>query len=227
MYPPSDRERCVPDIFDEVEEELRAERAQKFLTQYAGWMLGAVLLVVIAVAGWQAWRWHQAKQDERAGAAYIGAMLATEQPGGAGSAAALNQFDALAVQAPQGYRTLSRLQAAALQAQTGHLKEALALWDAVAGDGNADPLLRDLASLLWAQHQVESGDPAIVRARLEPLAGTPGPWRALAQEQIALLDLRQGRTDQAKQTLTALRNAADAPAGVKERATALLARLGA
>ena len=227
MYPPSDRERCVPDIFDEVEEELRAERAQKFLTQYAGVILGSVLLVVAAVAGWQGWRWHQAKQDEQAGAVYIAAMVAAGQPGGAGNAAALNEFDALAQQAPQGYRALARLQAAALQAQNGHLQVALALWDAVAGDSGADPLLRNLATLLWAQHQVEAGDPAIVRARLEPLANARGPWRALAQEQLALLDLRQGHADQAKQTLTALRDAADAPVGVKERATALLARLGA
>lgn len=217
----------MPDIFDEVEEELRAERAQKFLTEYAGWLLGAVLLVVAAVAGWQAWRWHEARVDQQAAAVYIGGMLAVDQPNGAGHAAALNEFEALARQAPQGYRTLSRLQAAALLAQDGHLDQALSLWNEVAADGGADPLLRNLASLLWVQHQVDSGDPNLVRARLAPLAGTPGPWRALAQEQMALLDLRQGQTDQAKQTLTALRNAADAPAGVKERATALLARLGA
>ena len=33
-------------------------------------------------------------------------------------------------------------------------------WDQVAGDGSADPLLRDLATLLWAQRQLDGGDPA-------------------------------------------------------------------
>ncbi len=217
----------MPDIFDEVEEELRAERAQRFLTEYAGWLLGAILLVVAAVAGWQAWRWHEARLDQQAAGVYIAGMLTADQPNGAGRTTALGEFEALGRQAPQGYRTLSRLQAAAIQAQDGHLDRALPLWNEVASDSGTDPLLRNLASLLWVQHQVDQGDPALVRARLQPLADTPGPWRALAQEQMALLDLRQGRTDQARQTLTALRNAADAPAGVKERATALLARIGA
>ena len=47
---------------------------------------------------------------------------------------------------------------------------AAALWDQVAADSSADPLLRDLASLLWAQHQIDSGDPSLLEARLKALA---------------------------------------------------------
>ena len=62
-------------------------------------------------------------------------------------------------------------------------------------DSSADPLLRDLASLLWALHEIDSGDPALLEARLKPLADPNNPWHALAEEQLALLDLRQGQTD--------------------------------
>ena len=44
--------------------------------------------------------------------------------------------------------------------------------------------------------------------------------------QPVLLDLRQGRPDQAKRTLQALAQDGMAPQGVRERATSLLQRLG-
>ena len=77
----------------------------------------------------------------------------------------------LAATAPEGYATLARLREAALKADAGDLPGAAALWDRVAGDASADPLLRDLASLLWAQHQIDSGDPALLEARLKAAGG--------------------------------------------------------
>ena len=52
----------------------------------------------------------------------------------------------LARTAPEGYRTLARLQAAALKAEQGDQQGAAALWNDVATDTSADPLLRDLAT---------------------------------------------------------------------------------
>ena len=35
-------------------------------------------------------------------------------------------------------------------------------WDQVAADSAADPLLRDLATLMWAQRQIDQGDPVLL-----------------------------------------------------------------
>ncbi len=218
----------MPDIFDEVEEELRAERTQQFLTRYAGAIAAVVVVVIALVAGWQGWRWYQARQDQAAAAVYLQAMLEAADTGpnaNAARAASLATFDRLAQHGPAGYRTLSRLRAAGLEASAGHLPQALALWNEVAADSSADPLLRNLAGLLWAQHQIDSGDPGILEARLKPLAEPDDPWHAMATEQLALLALRQGKTGEAKQMLTALTNDVTAPEGVRQRATAVLAQL--
>ncbi|MGA3398236.1 MAG: tetratricopeptide repeat protein [Acetobacteraceae bacterium] len=215
------------DIFDEVDEELRAERAQQLLKRYAGLIIAAALLVIAATGGWQAWRWWQARQDMAAGQRYLAAMALMQSPAAASNQQGItDDFDALARTAPEGYRTLARLQAAALRAQHGDLKGATALWNDVASDSSADPLLRDLASLLWCQQQIDTGDPALLEARLKALAEPGNAWRALAQEQLALLDLRQGRTEAAKTALSKLAQDVTAPNGVRERAAALLARLG-
>ena len=218
----------MADIFDEINEELRAERTQALLKRYAGVILATVVLIVIAAAGWEVWRWWQAKQDRVAAEKFLAATTIAE--GGKTNAAsgkiAIADFDAIAASAPEGYRTLARLRSAALQAQSGNLAGAEQQWNAVATDPNAEPLLRDLANLLWAQHQIDTGDPSLLAARLKVLAEPGNPWRPLAEEQLALLDLRQGKTAAAKTTLTALAEDMTAPSGVRGRAVELLGRLG-
>ncbi len=216
------------DIFDEVDEELRAERTQEFLKKYGGLLFAGCLLVVGAVAGWKAWGWYQEKQDLDAATRYLAASSYTEAAGVAGPnrAAALTGFDSVIASAPDAYRVLARLRVAALRAESGDLQGASAIWDQVAADGSADPLLRDLASLTWCMYHVDKGDPAAVEGRLKPLAAPGNVWRPLAQEQLALLDLRQGRTEAAKTQLKKLADDLTAPNGVRGRAGALLDRVG-
>jgi hypothetical protein len=220
----------VVDIFDEVDEELRAERAQRLLKRYAGVIIAAALLVVGVAAGWQTWRWYQTRQDQAAATEYLTAMNLAEAPAGvtdaARNSAAIAVLDKLETTAPEGYRTLARLRAAAAKSASGDLPGALAIWEQIAADTSADPLLRDLANLMWVEHQIDSGDPAVLQARLKVLAEPGNAWHALADEQLALLDMRLGKPDDAKAVLRRLAQDTTAPSGVRGRANTLLSRLG-
>jgi hypothetical protein len=211
----------VVDIFDEVEEDLRAERAEKLLKKYAWVIVALAVAIVAAAAGWQLWNRYQARQDTATAARYVAAGGADDT--GASNLAALDQ---LATTAPEGYRTLARLRAAGLKADSGDLPGAVALWNQVAADTSADRLLRDLASLLATQRELDKGDPAQLEARLKPLAESGNAWSTLAQEQLAMLDLRQGKVDAARTKLRMLSVDIDAPSGLRARAGALLAGLG-
>ncbi len=111
------------DIFDEVDEELRAERAQQLLKRYSGVIVAGVLLIVGAAVGWQGWRWYAARQDGAAAAQYLVAMnLANATAAGSSEAsrtAAIATFSKLATALPEGYATLARLREAALKADAG------------------------------------------------------------------------------------------------------------
>jgi hypothetical protein len=100
------------------------------------------------------------------------------------------------------------------------------MWDQVASDSQADPLLRDAATLAWVQHQVDAGDPAAVEGRLAPLVGAGNPWRPLALEQQALLALRTGQDGRARDIFKQIQSDPLAPEGVRARAAGLLTRLG-
>lgn len=227
------------DIFDEVDEELRAEKAQAVLKRYGGLIVAGAFAVVLGVAAWQGWQWWQTRQDQSAATSFLAAMRIADslapapgiQPADNAATAekraqAMAGFAAVAAEAPGGYRALAWLREAGLKADAGDLGAAVAIWDRVAGDSTVDPLLRDLANLISVIRQVDTADPAQLVARLKPMAASDSPWRAMAEEQLALLDIRQGRMDAAKETLGRLARDTAAPIGVRNRAGALLARLG-
>ncbi len=221
----------MADIFDEIGEDLRAERMQALLKRYGVLLIAAAVLVIIGVAGSQVWRGRQAEQRDQVAAAFIDATRkAAASPAAEGvspsRAQAATDFAHLAATAPEGYRTLARLREATLRAGAGDLPAALQLWDQVSADTTADPLLRDLASLSWVQHQVDQGDPAAVEGRLSPLVGLGNPWRALALEQQSLLAIRTGQEARARDILKTLQADTAAPDGVRGRASGLLSRLG-
>ena len=214
------------DIFDEVDEDLRADRAKLLLKRYGPLLVAVAVLVVALAGGWRAWQWYDAKQNAAVAERFLAAMKVADEKQAAARTAAIADFSAIAGSAHSGYRTLSRLRASGLKADAGDLPGAAALWDEVAADGSADPLLRDLANLQWAMHEIDSADPATVEARLQPLIIATNPWHALASETMAMLDLRRGRVDAARDTLKELAQDISAPEGVRRRAEGVLGRLG-
>jgi hypothetical protein len=207
----------LPDIFDEVEEDLRAERAARLWKRFATPILGALVLVVAGVAGWQGWQWYEARGRDAAAAAFLAAHRAAEAEG-ADLPAMGTRFEGLAPAGPAGYRTIALLRAAALKAETGERDAALALYDRVAADSAADPLYRDLASLMWVLRALDSADPALLAARIAPLARPDQPWSASARELAALVELRAGRREEARRALEALAADVTAPRAIRDRA---------
>lgn len=205
------------DIFDEVEEDLRAERAKRLWQRFGPAMIALAIALVAAAGGYEFWR-HRTAQQAAAAASALLAAGATEDK--AQSAAA---FDAVAANAPDGVAALARLRAAGLRADTGDLAGALAEWDRIASDRALDRIYRDLASLNWVLHQIDKAPAETLMPRLAPLMEEGAPWRASARELSALIDLRAGRTAAAKETLTALADDPSAPQGVRARARDLLA----
>jgi hypothetical protein len=219
----------VVDIFDEVSDDLRADRAVALAKRYGGLLFLAMIAVLIGVGGQQGWIWYQGKQSGKAATAYLaligpidaqGPQISTAQQ--ISGAQSLAQF---AASAPEGYKTLGLLRAAALYNGAGQSAQALSLWNQVAGDAGADVLLRDLANLYWAQNALGQAPDADVLARLQPLAWAQNPYHGLAQETQALVYLHQGKADLAKALLTQIVSDPNNPEGVQQRAGLLLAKL--
>ncbi len=222
----------MPDIFDEVEEDLRAERARRLARRYGG--AGVALLVaILVITGGVVW-WNQ--QRGEAASAVAGRFIAAEKaadasagtlghPDRAEETEAAGALSAIAADSPVGYRTLAQLRLADLQWQMGEKERALATWQAVSDDEAAPPLLRDLATLTSGEHQVDSGDPAQVKQRLATLTAPDNHWRPMAEQTIALLDLRMGKQADAATILQRLSIDPLVPQSIREMSSDLLTTL--
>lgn len=192
----------MPDIFDEVDEDLRADRAQAFLRRYGGVFIALMVLALLATAVFVWWQEQQHSQAEATAARFLAAQkLAEPRPHSPPPPQAATDFAAIAASGPAGYRVLARLQLAALEWQQNHHDRAIADWQAVSDDAAAPQLLRDYATLTSVQHQADSGDPAALKARILPVATGGSAWQPLAQQVVAMLDLRQGKVADARAVL--------------------------
>ena len=219
----------MPDIFDEAQRDYQAEQVQRALRRY-GWIpvVGFILLLV-GVGGWKFLEARRHQADLAAAARFLpdtkqaDTLVAGDK---AGRIAVAKKLVNLADHAPAGYRTLARLRAAGLYADAGQLTEAQTLWDLVARDPAADPLLRQVASLLWVMRSLDTADPNALRVRLLTQTTADDPYHDLAFELQALLDLRLGHVSAARALLGRLMADPELPSGQRGRDGAILTVLG-
>ncbi len=212
----------MPDIFDEVDEDLRAERAQNLLRRYGGLLIFAMLLTLAGVGAYHVWADRQRAEADAVATKFLAAQKAADGHTPRKDVAA--QFADIAATAPEGYKVLAKLQLASLQWDSGKHDEAIAAWTALANDTATPPLLRDLSTLLRVQHQLDSADPVQLKQQLNPMVlDSASRWRPIAMQLTALLDLRLGRAKEARELFRQLMLDPQAPQGVRQVAQAVLA----
>jgi len=208
-----------PDSFiDEVTEEVRRDRLYGLMRRY-GWIGLLVVALVVGGAAWTEWQKAQARAQAQA---FGDAMLdALDQSGPAERLAALQAVEAPGNADRQAVRDL--LAASDPEADPA---AALAALDRVAGNGAVSQVYRDLAVLrrvLLAGTEMEI---AARRAALDPLAIPGRPFRALALEQMAYLEVEAGNVAAAIAQLRALSSDQEAPSGLRQRAGQMIVALG-
>lgn len=213
----------MADIFQEVEEDVRKERYAKLWKRYGKYAIAIAVAVVLATAGVVAWKDYQRGQREIEGDRFVTALtLAREGK----SAEAIDAFARLAADAGAGYRALAGIQMGAALLAQGDAAGAAASFDRVAGDSGADRSLRDFAALLAVQALIDEAPIDDLGRRLAPLLRPDNPWHYSARELNAVLALRAGDRDAARERFTALVDDPSAPQGVRARAAEMLVALG-
>ena len=202
---------------------MREEKLTKLWKQYRIFLVGGVVALVVGVAGFQWWKGYATDQRMDAGRQFDSA---SEQIRSGNIEAAQAAFEALAVKADAGYALIASLRSAQLQIDNGNLPAARLAFQAIATDQSIEELYRNIAKLRSVMTGMQMGvEAATLQTELTPLTADTSHWRFLARELSALIDLDSGDTASARATLDALANDAIAPAGVRERATAIVSTL--
>jgi hypothetical protein len=214
------REPSVSDsvAFQEVDEAVRQDELKAWWKRWGTYVVGAAVLVVVAVAGLVGWRQYDASQRAEASAAYSAALAKIGQD----NAAARTDLDKQAASAPEPYRSLAALAAAQLLDKP---EEQVAALEALAPKLPSE--LSDLALVIAGFRGVDIGKLDALLPKLDPLAQTERPFHTSAMELQALAAARKGDVKKARELWTAITKDSSAPQGAQQRAQAMLSYFSA
>jgi len=208
----------VADIFQEVEEDVRREKAERLWKRFAPLVIGVAVAVVVAVAAVTGWRQYVASERAESSDRFNAAVALAA---GGDRAGAVEQLATLAQEAREPYATLARLRQAGLMAEGGD-KAAAAVFAETAAKTD-DPLIRDYAKLMAVVQTIESEPAEEVMAKLEPMTAEGQPWRALANDYLAFLAYKSGDIARARAVWGEIVKDERAAPAQKARANELLA----
>ncbi len=198
-------------VLREVDEALEEERQWEFFRKHGpGLIVGAVLLV-IGVAGWQAWSHLKIKAAQEQALEFRAAVDLLADDPTAGRAAL-----AKVAEGKGGYGALAALRAANSYASGGERLKAIELYRQIAAS-DAPRRFREYAQLRAALLSLNDGRDAVM-SDLGDLAEGDGPYGYHAREILGLASLNEKDFESATATFNALSVDLAAPLGVRERA---------
>lgn len=213
-------------LIREVDEDLRRDRLAQLWKRYGSLLVGLVIVLVLAVAGYQGWRSYQrsAHADASRRLAEAARLVATDPT------AAAQAFTEVAEDGPSDIALLARLRAADAMVRHGDRAGALDAYQKLA-ESTSDPLYGSLGTLFRAilvleQPQANLAALETVSAELAPLTAADQPWRYTAQEILAAVAFERGDRAKAKEILDAMRNDPLAPSEARARAGQVLTQSG-
>ncbi len=208
----------MADIFREVDEEVRRDKALEFWKKYQVYLIA---LIVLVVAGAGAWRFYETRSRAQAEAAGTRYEEAAQLVRDGKTAQADEALRAIIAEGPPGYALLARF-AAASNLAGGDADKAVGLYEGLANDSSVNSTLRDVARLRAAVLRLDTADYREMRTRLEPLTQVGGAFRNSAREYLAIAAFKANDLGAAGKWLDAIVVDQDAPAQIRARAEALL-----
>lgn len=213
----------MSDVFQEVDEELRRDKAADLWKRYGSYVAGVAIAIVVGTGIHVAWRDYTQNQAATQGAEFF---AATALASSGDREKAIPAFDALARNASSGYAVLARMREAALKAEGGDRAAAAAIYQSVADDSGAAKELRDAARLLAGLQKIESLDPAELDRQIAALRADTNPWRHTALEMAAVAATRAGDAAKARELFAKIADDPAAPTSARGRAAEMIAALG-
>lgn len=206
-------------FIEEVSEEVRRDKLFALMRKY-GWVGILAVFLLVGGAAFNEWR----KASERSAAQDLGdhLLFALEQPEAADRSQALSEIKGETSET----RALIALLASAEAQSSGDLTAAAAALNGLISDTAAPKSFRDLATLKLVLLQAAEMPIEARRESLTSLASPGAPFRLLAEEQLAMLDVEEGNKDAAISRLKDIIGDVEVTAGLRNRASQLIVVLG-
>ncbi|MBB5709606.1 tetratricopeptide repeat protein [Sphingomonas xinjiangensis] len=208
----------------EVDEEYRREQAAQIFRRYGRWIIGAVVLALIALAGFLYWQHHKQNAAGTQGEQYDAALRLAE---GGNADKAIPELNKIAANDDGGYAAMAKIAQGSLLLQKNNVKGAAAKFAEVANDDDYQKPFRDLALIRQTSAEFDMLKPEVVIQRLKPLTDPNSAWLGTAGELVASAYLKAGNRAEAGKLYGQIAQAGDkVPDSLRQRAVQLAGVLG-
>ena len=208
----------------EVDEEYRRDQAMHILRNYGRWILGAVVLGLIAFGGWLYWQHYNAQKAGTQGEQFDAAMRLVEE---SKADKALPELDRIATSDGEGYAAMARIAQGNLLLQKNDARGAAAKFAEVANNAKFEQPYRDLALIRQTVAEYDSLKPQVVIDRLKGLTNPNSPWLGTAGELVAAAYLKAGNKAEAGRLYGQIAQGGEkVPESIRQRAVQLAGVLG-
>jgi hypothetical protein len=207
----------------EVDENLRRDQLRDMARAYGKWVIGAVILFLVAVGAYLYWQHRQEKQaiaNSEAMSAALDKVGAGDIKGGQADLVPLSDSS------NDVTRATALLGRATLAVQQNDRKTASALYKQVAEDDGLPQPFRDLANERGTMVDFDSMKPDDVIARLKPLVEPGKPFFGSAGELTAMAMLAKGDRAGAGQLFARIAADRQVPESIRNRAVQVAGSLG-
>ena len=207
----------------EVDEEIRRERMNNFVSRYGWAIVAGIVLFLGAIGGWIWWQNRQQQQSAEQGEALISALDSLEA---GNTKAAEPQVAQLAESGSEGYRIAALFTRANMQLQAGNRAAAVATLKGIAEDSDAAEPYRQAALVRQTALEFDTLQPQVVVQRLGALARPGEPWFGSAGELVAIAYLKMGQQQRAGQLFQRIGQDETVPPSLRTRAVQMAGSLG-
>ena len=212
----------MADLFQEIDDELRQDKASRLWRVYGKYVVAAAIVIIISVGGYKFWQQKQLDDGEKASIAYEAALARSASGDFKG---AIDQLNEKELGITPGYAALSQMQKANLAIKIKDFEAALITYKDIAENDDYPQSIKEWASFRHAAVRVEKQIDSNASADLDKLIATDSPWRFLAKEIKAIKEIETGNNSEAKAIFSELADDENAPERLRIRAAEFLQTL--
>ncbi len=208
-------------LLKEIDTDLKNEQLKSLWDQYGLFIILFVALSLTAAVSFETFKAWNAKRDQELSNAYAVAVSLQNQGRFEESLSLLQNL----TNSRRGvYKDIANLQIANIYLEQGKNAEAVELLRQLADNSRANPQMRDIAKVKLASYLLDTDASADeISSLLQPLTDDDKSWSGVAHELLAMLAIRDGNLEEAKNQYSLIVKIEGIQDGLRSRARDMIA----
>jgi len=197
----------MPDIFDEISEELQHEKLINFWRKYGLLIISSIVILIVTMSAMVGWQHYSNKQKANNTSSYISAVESNS----------ISEFEQFKKEKGVGIAVLAKFKQAEILVENKKDEEAIKIYEEIAGNFKKEIAIHDMA-VLFASYILADIDTNRAKEKLNLITKQGRPFCHSAKEVLGMIAIRTKDTTKAKEIFEELSTDATAPETLRDRA---------